>query len=156
MRRPRAPGMPLYASALMSELMRALGGYMLANPSNHGHELVRISCGCEFEGFGRASEAWDLVWTLTLCRIRRHVRMASGWQPASYPDPMTFRGRDDGDCIKQAIQFLRDVPKPQPLNGPEAAAIEKREGGGASTGGELSPNALDDEIATEAKPESSS
>lgn len=110
-----APGLPMYASHKMLELARALGFGTIAGPVTHGKEVFRLSASVEFEPFGRATEAWDVVWTLTLPLVRRHTRMTDGWHVSPHPDPMTFRGRDDGDCIVKALQFLRDIPNPERL-----------------------------------------
>lgn len=112
MRRRGGPGLPVYASNMMFELVQALGGYALANPGTQGKELIRVSCGCEFEGFGRASESWDLVWTLTLVQVRHHWRATDGWRIGTNQTPMTFKGHDDAEVLKAALQFLRDVPRP--------------------------------------------
>jgi hypothetical protein len=135
-----APGLPMYASHKMLELARALGFGTIAGPVTDGKEIFRLSASVGFEPFGRASESWDVVWTLTLPLVRLHVRMVDGWHVSPHPVPMTFTGRDDGECISRALQFLRDVPNPEPLR-----IMEARTQPTPTQAGALSARALDEE-----------
>lgn len=127
----RTPPLPLYASNQLRELMELLGGYALANPSTQDRELFRLSCSCKFEGFGRASESFDLVWTLTLPHIRRYfVQPIPGTRRSAFvvdASPsgvaMSFKGRDDAECMTRAIAFLKSVPHPVRIDEPVTDVI---------------------------------
>lgn len=108
-------------SATIRFLIEQLGNdFGLAIPDNQGKSLFLLECRCEFEGFGRASESWDLVWTLTLPQIQRYYLQQI---PGTYRRewialrtnatvPMSFKGHNEIEVTTAAIAFLRAVPKP--------------------------------------------
>lgn len=140
---PRGTRGDIMSSQTMHELVKLLGVWQMG-PMHNSRTVFRLECRIEFEPHGRASETWEPLWILTLPHIRRYEakikpdeisavqRQPRGarpeqmqWVPVMrYPDCMTFRGRDDLECLQRAVAFLRAVPNPIELGGeiPTAAA----------------------------------
>ena len=87
----------------LTELRRKLrhGGF-----ENGDVDVLTLKLSDEFEPHGRASEAWDDIWRLTLHGVPRCWPTSNGdWVECSSGE-QTFRGREPEDCVRQAIMFM--------------------------------------------------
>lgn len=82
-------------------------------PSYHDAKFIILTCGQTFEGHGRASETWELYWTLQLPHIKWYSKYTDGWRVGDGMWPMSFHGRTALDVIQKAIRFLEECPKPE-------------------------------------------
>jgi hypothetical protein len=92
----------------MEELIKELGLHYECAPKNHGKDFIVIKCSCEFEPHGRATETWELLWTLELPQIPWHVKLITGWKKGKTNLPMRFSGRTLDSVIKKAITFAKE------------------------------------------------
>jgi hypothetical protein len=106
--------------AELKELSCALGLGLTMDEGLH----YKLESSVYFEPHGVASESWDEVWLLTLCRVQRHVReIKAGYKPKTKVPlmdedlewrpcgniPMTFRGRTARRVVQRAVAFLNEV-----------------------------------------------
>ena len=68
--------------------------------------LITIRVGNDFEPHGRASEDWEIIWTLTLRTVPRHWFSTTGWRPGNSSDAMRFNGRTLAEVVDKAAGFL--------------------------------------------------
>jgi hypothetical protein len=85
------------------------------SPSYHQAKFIRLECGQDFEGHGRASEAWEVYWALYLPHILHHTKLTTGWVVGTSPDCIRFHGRTALEVIQKAIQFLKECPNPKEI-----------------------------------------
>jgi hypothetical protein len=98
---------------LFNELCQLAGISLGSN--TQGQEFIRLTCYCDFEGFGRASETWEEHWNLELPQMRPHWRSTTGWREcnAEAKGCMKFHGRSPDDVTLQAVTFLRAMARQQ-------------------------------------------
>lgn len=85
-------------------------------PSYHDAKFIILTCGQTFEGHGRASETWELYWTLQLPHILHHWKHTrDGWIVGTSSGCISFHGRTALDVIQQAIKFLEECPNPKEI-----------------------------------------
>lgn len=69
-------------------------------------DLVTIRVGNDFEPHGRASEDWEIIWTLTLPTVPFHWLSTTGWRPGQSDAGMRFNGRTLADVLNRATAFM--------------------------------------------------
>jgi hypothetical protein len=69
---------------------------------------LTIECDNQFEPHGKASETWELVYTVTLNRLSAYWLSTIGWRKSEpkTPMPMVFKGRTIADCLERAYKFV--------------------------------------------------
>ena len=91
---------------MIDELVRLLGLSNQTSTKKH----IEIVCGCAFEPHGRASETWEIYWTLTLPHIPYHWRSTTGWRKGENDRAMWFQDRTFSSVVDQTIRFLKEKP----------------------------------------------
>lgn len=92
---------------LLDELRRLIGS---PGPGLDGQTFIQLTCTCDFEPHGRASETWEMVWTLEIPLVQHHWRnVRDEWIRGSNNAPMRFRGRYPYDVIREAIEFMKEL-----------------------------------------------
>lgn len=95
----------------MDNLVKLLKLHGLCGPDVDGHELVSVSCKCEFEPLG-VYERWALVWRIDLLTVHhytRDTRAASGWRRSESDACMTFKGLTLEAAVERATAFIRGM-----------------------------------------------
>lgn len=92
----------------MEELQRLLK--IRTGPDADGKEFINVSCNVGFEPHGKASEDWDVYWTLTLPQIQSYWKSTDGWKPRENSFlPMSFKGKTFDEVVNKAKNFLRET-----------------------------------------------
>lgn len=90
------------------EKLRRLVG--VPGPGFEGQTYLSLTCTCDFEPHGRASETWEMVWILELPLTQHHWKNTQGkWVRGSNNAPKRFTGRYAEDVIQEAITFLEEL-----------------------------------------------
>jgi len=92
----------------INNLIEELNLYYKCAPVNQGKDFINIKCSCEFEPHGRATETWELLWTLELPQIPYHIKLITGWKKGKTDSCMRFKGRTLDEVIKRAIIFAKE------------------------------------------------
>ena len=101
--------------AELKELQTLLELGSKLSPTYHQVKFIQLECGQDFEGFGRASETWELYWRLILPHIKGHWKSTTGWRVGTSDSPMSFHGRTALEVIQKAIKFIKECPNPEEL-----------------------------------------
>ena len=100
-------------AARENDLMRTVyNSITTPGPEMDGKEYLHLSCYCDFEGHGRASEAWETHWTVGLPHVCAYWYSTTGWRKCPEVRPMSFHSETLEGCLSQVVKFLLDVPKP--------------------------------------------
>lgn len=102
--------------AELKELQMLLNVNSKLSPGYHGAKFIILTCGQDFEGHGRASECWELYWTLELPHIKHHWKSTTGWRVGGTDSPISFHGRTALEVIHKATAFIRECPNPVELS----------------------------------------
>jgi len=103
---PLSAYLPPLERIAMNELMKLLK--INPAPVDEGRKFIVVSCGVGFEPHGRASETWEIYWTLVLPQIPYHWKSTNGWRRGSTKEPISFKGRTFDDVVSKAKAFLRE------------------------------------------------
>lgn len=92
----------------MEELQRLLK--IRTGPNTDGKEFINVSCNVGFEPHGKASEDWDVYWTLVLPQIQSYWKSINGWKGREYSFlPMSFKGKTFDEVVDKAKNFLKEL-----------------------------------------------
>jgi len=69
-------------------------------------DLVNIRVGNDFEPHGRASEDWEIIWTLTLPTVPFHWLSTTGWRLGQSNAGMLFNGETLDEVVDKATEFM--------------------------------------------------
>lgn len=94
------------ASPIVGKI-REIEKLLKVNSMREGVYLT-IECDNQFEPHGRASETWELVYTVTLNRLPAYWLSTKGWKKCTpkTPKQMVFKGRTIADCLEKAYKFV--------------------------------------------------
>lgn len=96
----------------MAEHLDALSDLVSRLPKAYNalrQDLLTIRVGNDFEPHGRATEDWEIVWTITLHCIPAHWRSITGWRQCTgwgADQAMKFRGETLADVVGKATAFV--------------------------------------------------
>lgn len=96
---------------LIETILRKVG--LCGGPDSDGRDAFQLSCTYEFEPWGRASEDWDIVWTVKLPDIpfRYYDYVEKKWKRGMQKLGMAFRGTSALEACLKANQFLTECPE---------------------------------------------
>jgi len=87
----------------MEALIELLG--IQPTPVTDRHDVFKLTCKCEFEPFGKASEDWEFIWILELPTIPFYWHSINGWKLGGLNSGMRFTGHTPEHCLQQAYPF---------------------------------------------------
>ncbi len=87
---------------------------LIPSPENNRKDFIILTCSCEFEPFGRATEDFDLIWRLKLPTVQYYWKSTTGWRTGKEGLNAEFYGETPDKVIDKAVRFLEECPQAIP------------------------------------------